>query len=288
MHLAVVINSKIFIVSILSLLLLYSCQEELQKGGDLSASELAYIRARAAAKCVSESNTDFSDYEDSSNSTMLNSERTNTWKLEYKKDNTVIETSYIYVWKVSSPYVYYRVKLTEAGVVKNQFLKVDTTTNNEMMRNLQEQDCAKTLDVSVGPSSMTVNIDTALATEDATTLVQYEKDYRLVTSYPAYFASLNRKITKKSYNTDEVLQKTEVYDYVFTNSSDTAQPDVYNDTSITNIEYCVISNTTAVLPDTLDNYSFPFTLTCTASDTNGPDGNSDSVEDFDAATELVI
>jgi hypothetical protein len=286
--LAVVINSKIFIVSILSLLLLYSCQEELQKGGDLSASELAYIRARAAAKCVSESNTDFSDYEDSSNSTMLNSERTNTWKLEYKKDNTVIETSYIYVWKVSSPYVYYRVKLTEAGVVKNQFLKVDTTTNNEMMRNLQEQDCAKTLDVSVGPSSMTVNIDTALATEDATTLVQYEKDYRLVTSYPAYFASLNRKITKKSYNTDEVLQKTEVYDYVFTNSSDTAQPDVYNDTSITNIEYCVISNTTAVLPDTLDNYSFPFTLTCTASDTNGPDGNSDSVEDFDAATELVI
>lgn len=219
---------------------------------------------------------------------MLNSERTNTWKLEYKKDNTVIETSYIYVWKVSSPYVYYRVKLTEAGVVKNQFLKVDTTTNNEMMRNLQEQDCAKTLDVSVGPSSMTVNIDTALATEDATTLVQYEKDYRLVTSYPAYFASLNRKITKKSYNTDEVLQKTEVYDYVFTNSSDTAQPDVYNDTSITNIEYCVISNTTAVLPDTLDNYSFPFTLTCTASDTNGPDGNSDSVEDFDAATELVI
>jgi hypothetical protein len=284
----VVINSKLFSVSILSLFFLISCQEELQKGSDLSASELAYIRARAAAKCVSESNTDFSDFEDSSNSTMLGSDRNTTWMFEYKKDSTVIETSYIFVWKVSSPYVYYRIKLNESGVVKNQFLKVDTTTNNEMMRNLQEQDCAKTLDVSVGPSSMTVNIDTALATEDATTLVKYEKDYRLVTSYPAYFGSVNRKITKKSYNTDEVLQKTEVYDYVFSSSSDTTQPDNYNDASIINAEYCVVTNTTAVLPDTLDNYTFPFTLTCTTSDTNGPDGNGDSVEDFDPITELVI
>ncbi len=283
-----VINSKLFSVSILSLFFLISCQEELQKGSDLSASELAYIRARAAAKCVSESNTDFSDFEDSSNSTMLGSDRNTTWMFEYKKDSTVIETSYIFVWKVSSPYVYYRIKLNESGVVKNQFLKVDTTTNNEMMRNLQEQDCAKTLDVSVGPSSMTVNIDTALATEDATTLVKYEKDYRLVTSYPAYFGSVNRKITKKSYNTDEVLQKTEVYDYVFSSSSDTTQPDNYNDASIINAEYCVVTNTTAVLPDTLDNYTFPFTLTCTTSDTNGPDGNGDSVEDFDPITELVI
>ena len=135
---------------------------------------------------------------------------------------------------------------------------------------------------------MTVNIDTALATEDATTLVKYEKDYRLVTSYPAYFGSVNRKITKKSYNTDEVLQKTEVYDYVFSSSSDTTQPDNYNDASIINAEYCVVTNTTAVLPDTLDNYTFPFTLTCTSSDTNGPDGNGDSVEDFDPITELVI
>jgi hypothetical protein len=284
----VVINSKLFSVSILSLFFLISCQEELQKGSDLSASELAYIRARAAAKCVSESNTDFSDFEDSSNSTMLGSDRNTTWMFEYKKDSTVIETSYIFVWKVSSPYVYYRIKLNESGVVKNQFLKVDTTTNNEMMRNLQEQDCAKTLDVSVGPSSMTVNIDTALATEDATTLVKYEKDYRLVTSYPAYFGSVNRKITKKSYNTDEVLQKTEVYDYVFSSSSDTTQPDNYNDASIINAEYCVVTNTTAVLPDTLDNYTFPFTLTCTTSDINGPDGNGDSVEDFDPITELVI
>ncbi len=283
-----VINSKLFTVSILSLLLLISCQEELQKGSDLSASELAYIRARAAAKCVSESNTDFSDYEDSSNSVMLNSERENTWKLEYKKDNTVIETSYIYVWKVSSPFVYYRIKLTEAGVVKNQFLKVDTTTNDEMMRNLQEQDCAKTLDVAVGPSSMTVNVDSGLATEDSSTLAKYEKDYRLITSYPAYFGSLNRKITKKSYNNSDVLQKTEVFDYVFTNTSDTTLPDTYNDASIVNAEYCVVTNTTAVLPDTLDNYTFPFTLTCTTSDTAGPDGNGDTVEDFDPATELVI
>lgn len=283
-----VINSKICLVPILSFLLLSSCQEELQKGSELSDAELAYLRARAAAKCVSESNADFSDFEDSSNSTMLNSERTNTWKLEYKKDNTIIETSYIYVWKVSSPFVYYRIKLNESGVVKNQFLKVDTTTNDEMMRNLQEQDCAKTLDVSVGPSSMVVNIDTALATEDSTTLVKYEKDYRLVTSYPAYFSSLNRKITKKSYNNDEVLQKTEIYDYVFTNISNTTLPDTYNDASITNAEYCVVTNTTAVLPDTLDNYTFPFTLTCTTSDTNGPDGDGDSVEDFDPVTELVI
>ena len=283
-----VINSKLFTVSILSLLLLISCQEELQKGSDLSDSELDYIRARAAAKCVSESNTDFSDFEDSSNSVMLNSERENTWKLEYKKDNTVIETSYIYVWKVSSPFVYYRIKLTEAGVVKNQFLKVDTTTNDEMMRNLQEQDCAKTLDVAVGPSSMTVNVDSGLATEDSSTLAKYEKDYRLITSYPAYFGSLNRKITKKSYNNSEVLQKTEVFDYVFTNTSDTTLPDTYNDASIVNAEYCVVTNTTAVLPDTLDNYTFPFTLTCTTSDTAGPDGNGDTVEDFDPATELVI
>jgi hypothetical protein len=285
---AVVINSKIFILTILSLLIISSCQEELQKGSELSASELAYIRARAAAKCVAESNTDFSDYEDSSNSVMMNSERGNTWKLEYKKDNTVIDTSYIYVWKVSSPFVYYRIKLTESGVVKNQFLKVDTTTNDEMMRNLQEQDCAKTLDVAVGPSSMTVNVDTGLATEDSSTLVKYERDYRLITSYPAYFGSLNRKITKKSYNNDEELQKTEVFDYVFTNTSDTTLPDTYNDASIINAEYCVVTNTTAVLPDTLDNYTFPFSLTCSTSDTNGPDGNGDTVEDFDPATELVI
>ncbi len=285
---AVVINSKILILTILSLFVVSSCQEELQKGSELSASELAYIRARAAAKCVAESNTDFSDYEDSSNSVMMNSERGNTWKLEYKKDNTLIDTSYIYVWKVTPSSIYYRIKLTESGVVKNQFLKVDTTTNDEMMRNLQEQDCAKTLDVAVGPSSMTVNVDTGLATEDSSTLVKFERDYRLITSYPAYFGSLNRKITKKSYNNDEELQKTEVFDYVFTNTSDTTLPDTYNDASIVNAEYCVVTYSPAVLPDTLDNYTFPFSLTCSASDTNGPDGNGDTVEDYDPATDLVI
>lgn len=279
----VVINSKLLLVPLTGLLLLASCEERVSQGDRLTGAELEYLRDRASKQCISASNKTYENIEKASNDNMLSFVRENTWKYEYKKDNTVIETSYVYVWKVTPPAVYFRMKLTDAGFTKNRFLKVDTLANIDMFRNLQEKSCNKTLSVS-GTSVLRVKTESLNQREDADTVADIINDYTISSAYPAYFGVMNLTKSKKFYNNDDVLQKTEVFENSFTRVSNTVQPAVYTDPSIINREFCVVKYSDPTPPKTRDDYVFPFDVKCETSGT--VDGNGDGTPDFDPVAEL--
>lgn len=270
--------------------MLVACNENVAQGDKLTAAERLFLRQRAAAKCVAASDDRYREIENAMNSNMLNFVRDQTFKYEYKKDTTVIETSYLYVWKVSPPNVYFRLSITEAGVTSNKFIKLDTSSNVDMLRSIQVLECAKVALTTVsGSSSKTVNIDTARVRVDTETLTETETDYRFVSTYPPFFGNLNRLMTKRTYDNKEVVTKTEKFDYVISANAATVQPLTYSDATIINKSYCIAKFTAPVAPSTYDTYAFPFELDCATSDVDPakPDANADGISDFNPVTELA-
>lgn len=264
-----------------------ACNENIAAGDKLTAAERQFLRDRAAAKCIAASDSSYRELETASNNNMLAFERNQTWKYEYKKDSTIIETSYLYVWKVSPPHVYFRLSITEGVTTTNKFIKLDTSSNIDMFRAFQQKGCAKTLTVT-GSSSRNANIEVARSRVDTETLTESETDYRIVSTYPAYFANLNKLLTKRTLNNSEAVTKTEKYDYTISTNAAAVQPLLYTDATITNKTYCVVKFTAPLPSSSYDTYAFPFDEACTATpDANNPDANADSVADFDPATELV-
>lgn len=275
---AVINSKKSLSLILLSLLAFAGCEESVEKGKSLTDQERAYLRERAALKCISDSDREIERFYKNSNDRMLDYERQDTWEFKYSKGDTEVDTSHVYVWKVSPPNVYFRMRMEEGGTITNRFLKLDTTVNEEMLINIQKKICSKNLDSNFNSSKMTINIEDPRINEDSETESQSEIDYRLESQYPVYFGVMNRKKTKRFYkktNRDTVT-KTETFDYTFKRIADVAQPASYNNNTITNREYCVVKFTAATPVNT---YDFPFALECTSSDTAGPTG-------FDPANEL--
>jgi hypothetical protein len=269
-----------------SLFLALSCEEKVGMGDKLSQADRDYLAQIGSRRCISESDRTFETFEETSNEKILAFVAGKAWRYEYKKDSTVVETSYIYVWKVDPPNVYFRVRLNNAGTVSNQFWKFDTSGNVDMIRNIQEKNCAKSLKVTVGTSAMTAVVETDRTREDSDTLVETSTDFRFSSSFPVYFADLNLMRKKSFYDNDGKFKKTETYDYTLTAISDVTQPSVYTDASIVNRSYCVPRYTTATGADTRDNYAFPFEENCGTSDVGTVDANADATPDFDPANEL--
>lgn len=286
MHWVVVISSKLSSTFLfLSLALISSaCEKQISKGDELTQAERDYLRQRAALKCIEQTNSDYKSFERSTNDTMLGLERNQTWKYEYKKDNVVVETSYLYVWKVSPPHVYFRLRITEEGSTTNKFYKFDTSSNIDMIRNLQKKRCDKSLDISDSSNSISVRIEEARTRIDDENLSEGEIDYRIPNTYPPFFGNLNRKKTVRTLDNDEKVTKTETFDYVFSTNASTTQPTSYTDPSIVNRKFCIPTFTNPVPPATLNVYDFPFKEQCSAT---GPDANGDSIPDFDPV-ELTI
>ena len=280
---AVINSKKTLLVVLISVFAFSACEKEVSVGDRLSQGEREYLRRRATEKCIAASDSNFENFVEDSNAYMLGYHRNQTWKYEYKLNSTTQETSYIYVWKVDPPYVYFRLKIIEAGITTNKFIKLDTTGNEEMAENVQKLKCDKTLTVSDSATSMTATKKESRTREDSETWVELDYDYRLLSTLPVYFSALNYKRTKRSYNNDLVLNQTNNYDYVLTDAADTAQPASYSDSTIINKQYCVVKYTTIV---PLNVFAFPFQLECTNSDTAGPDANGDTAIDFDPSIEL--
>jgi hypothetical protein len=291
-----VINFKLYSsLSILGILLLSSCEEQVAMGDKLTSAERDYIRSREFAKCVSQSDDTFEEFENSSNEKMVAFETGKTWKLVYSKDNTEIETSYIYVWKVDGNNVYLRYMVTEEGVLKNKFIKIDTSSNIDMLRNIQEKYCNKFFDgFSYSASTMTVTItDDSRVFESTDNYVENSYEYKFSANDPVFFSALNRLKTKKTFKTtsDTIATKTEKYNYAVTAlSTVTEQPLAYDDSTITNRYYCGIEYTNPVSPDTRNDYAFPYTFKCSSTsanqDTTTLDITGDGTADFDPASEL--
>jgi hypothetical protein len=296
MLLVVVINSRAISSFILCILaFLASCEERLEMGKTLTQAELDYLRTREVAKCISESDPSLNSFEESSNENLKNYAAGKTWKISYSKDSTEIETSYLYVWRVDGSILYLRYKVMEEGSLKNKFIKIDTAANTDMLRNLQEKYCAKNFDsFGLGSSAITiVDNNNSRIFESTDNYVENDYEYKFTSIDPVYYGAINTTRTKNTFktSTDKTPTKTEKYVYAITTlTTTTTQPTIYTDSTITTRFYCGVNFTTPVLPDTRNDYAFPFTLKCTSStanqDTATLDINGDGIVDFDPAAEL--
>lgn len=144
-----------------------SCQKTENAFDELTAADQAVIRARAEAKCLSSSAANYSafstesdlQYDGGSSDVLF---RVNKyWKYTLKKNNVVVLTKHIAVWKTTATIVYLLFENVDAaGATTYQFVKVTKTTNDEMISDLKTKKCAGTLTISDTSSYFTASYNT--------------------------------------------------------------------------------------------------------------------------------
>ncbi len=271
-------------------LLFSSCEENIESYDDLTADEQLYIRTRARTKCMAETSADILDITETSNNQLLTFTRLDTWDLVYKKNDDVIETSKIYVWKISGSTVYFLISFVEGGSTSNKFVKFTTTINSEMFEDLRTKKCDKALTLAVSPSLLTGTTDEGPITIDADSYYKLKTTSSYESLFPAFFGFINKKRVKKIHNDEtDVVMSTETYDYIVDRVADVTSldPNFEDNTLYPNKTYCVV-NYTAGVPNV---YPLPtatnFGLSCTTETSPGPDPDGDLTENFDKS-ELVI
>jgi hypothetical protein len=282
---------KISIILIV-LLSLMSCRKEEGVWDELTDAERTALRARASSKCLAAAADDVLDFTTTSNTELLRFSRLDSWKLEYKKASVLVETSNIYVWKVSGSTVYFLFKMLEGGSPRNIFVKFKKTTNSEMLEDLRVKKCAKieTETFSIGRSTITGKIDEGRVLVDADTYSKTIATHTYNDEVPAFFGFFNKVRVKTLYNDEtDAVKSSETFNYVITRITDIVSlpTDFTNDTNYPNKTYCVV---TYSKPAAINVYPLPnataYGLACTSSSSVGPDPGSDG-EDFDPDTELV-
>jgi len=270
----------ISLVLLSGLLLTSACNQSIQAGADLSPAERAYLAGLARTKCINDTQSDIDDFKADSSANMLDMDRNQSWKY---KDSSSTQDYSISVWKVSAPNIYLRLNIVEDGETKNKFIKINTSSNNDMLTLLQTKKCDKLLTLSLTASAATATVEEAKIPGDVEdTETQLKTVYNFKSAFPAYFGSLDRVKTKKTYNSKGTVTKTDTYTFSITAISNPADQNTLH-TSYSNRFYCMVKFTGA------NTYEFPFNLKCTdtVNDEAGVDVNGDSTKDF-VATELVL
>lgn len=276
---------------LLVLFTLISCREEEGIWDELTLAEQAAIRARSQAKCLANVATDILDITDTSDTELLRFTRLDTWKLEYKKDSALIETSKIYVWKIDGSTVYFLFSLVEGGSTSNKFVKMTNVTNSELFEDLRQKKCISDLDLSVSSTLLSAGIEEGEVTIDSDTYYKFKATHSFHDELPAFFGFFNKKRVKTIYNTsNDSVKSTETYDYIITRIDDISSlsTDFSNNTTFPNKTYCVVdyaAGTPNVYP--LAN-ALNYALECSSDVNVGPDPDGDTIPNFAPATELVI
>lgn len=296
-----VINSKHVLAVIL--VLFFGCNSTEQIGNRLTADEIEYLRSQAAAKCVSQTNSDYADFIADSNSAMLDYERNQIqWNYTYKYNGTLSRTHKIYVWKVTSSAVYFRI-LTDETTPKNIYIKYSKTANNDLMRSIQEDDCAQGLyEASANSSSVTLTQnDENFSRQDVDVQYKINRSYAFASSFPGLFGNLKLTYKKQLYDNSDKPTTATTDLYEITAVAKVDQPStVYNDNAYygtqPNRYYCLLKSANPVGAATYRRYTVvpidltnptgsSFNLTC--------DNSSDTptvtlgTESFVPATELI-
>lgn len=234
---------------------------------ELTQAERDAINSARYTKCMGESARNYEDFTETSNQKLVDLDRDQSWKYEYKRDDTVIiPNDSVSVWKVNGTTVYFRLKVSEGAVTKNKFLKLTTTTNTEMIADLKEQKCIKRSEIVVTDtaSSATAKTKEQTGNDDADTNYTINSTYSLDFNHPAFFSKYRVSQVKKTYNNDtDALTKTENHTYSLTViSNPAAQNDDY--TTYSEREYCAVVPTTTG-PNT---YNVPFVIDCKTDSTH--------------------
>lgn len=278
----------LFFIVLLSGLL--ACQEKEGVWDELTAAERLALQNRANAKCLAGAANDILDITSTSNTELIRLSRLDTWKLEYSKGDVLIETSNIYVWKISGSTVYFLVKIIEGGSPSNIFVKFTSTTNSEIFEDLRQKKCiTEDITLSVSRTLLTAKVEEARTTVDTDTYSKTVATHTYQDEFPAFFGFLNKKRVKTLYNDEtNAVKSSETYKYVITRITDivSLDADFTDDTIYPNKTYCVVNYTSGTpnvypLPNASD-----YGLECTTSSTIGPDPDGDTIENFDPATEL--
>lgn len=289
--------------AVLALILVVACGQTENIGGKLSPEELDSLRLAAAQKCLKDSEKDAEDFIASSNSHLLDYGRNaNEWTFTYKKASTVVDTHNIYIWKVTSNAVFFRIRLA-GSTPKNVYLKYTTTQNNDIMKNIQAQVCDTTnykgSSLSSGGASVRKD-DSSFTRQDASTLYKNFRTYTFDASQPAFFGELKLKLDQKLYDNNENFKSTTTYLYEINGVASPVTQSSANyksDADYPNRYYCMVNSAAPTGTNTYRAYTFPIDLLVTditqAAQSNlscqtGSDSPTITVgaESFTPATEL--
>ena len=272
------------IISIFLLLFLgVACvEEEIPSYDDLTQDERDEIDQRSAQKCLDESESDFLEFKTDSNSNLADFNRGDYWKLEYT-NGTTSYSNYIYVWKVTASAIYFLYQQTIESTTYHKFIKMTSALNGEMIDDLRIQKCnvSDPLSVSQSTSSVSVSYKDVETTEGST-------DYKTTTSYsskstyPAFFLSLIKEISKKKLNSDGAVTSTETFSYKMTYVGDDEDVLESSYASYSNMSYCVHNYN----PTVVKSFDFPFELNCETDGTTDANPGADASLNFVPSTEL--
>ncbi len=186
------------------------------------------------------------------------------WPVTFN-DNGASRSNTITVWKVDATAVYLRIFI-DANPDLNNYVKLTYAQNDTMIDDLLAAKCALTYEkdenVNMGSTTATVTVDGDRATS-GNTQIENDFTYKFTTAFPAFIANYNSKQTTKTYDLDDVLTKTETFEYTIGTRTTVTLEATYNAGTIPGtIQYCIPSTTATV----------PFTLLCTQSAAAGPAG----------------
>ena len=180
-------------------------------------------------------------------------------------DNGANRSYTITVWKIDATAVYLRI-FVDANPDLNNYVKLTFAQNSQIIDDLLAAKCALTYvkdsNVLMGSTTASISIDGEIRTSGN---VQLDDDfiYRFTTAFPAFIANYNNKQTTKTYDLDDTLTKTEIFEFSIGSRTTVTLEGTYNAGTIPGvIQYCIPTSTAKV----------PYTLSCTQSDTAGPAG----------------
>lgn len=286
-------------IFLLSLFLAVSCGDVEEIGNKLSDAEIEFLRQRASAKCLTETNGDYSDFIRSAQSALNDFDRDeDQWEF---KDGT--KTHDIYVWKQTASAVYFRIVIKQSeGNDKHIYVKWTKDMTSDLMKSVQEDECAKKL-YTASSSSSTVTLrkdDKDFTRKDDDEQFKNFRTFTYSSNFPAFFGLLIYKIEKRFFdNDDDSIGTPETTTYTITPvTSPAEQPstDYKDPVDYPTRFYCLVTSADAT--STYRRYTSTFTdlitvgtsganLTCNNLDTGTVTVGVTDPETFSPATELL-
>jgi|GEM_PF-3855357 len=260
------------IVSLVLLLMLISCkQEQIAAYDQLTPAEQEYVRTRSKELCLEQSQSFFDTFvskSDEQYNVTTNSKfyRGKNWRVDFKKEATITRTSEINVWKLGANVVYFiQTDTDDQGNTTYKFIRVPSLTNQEMIDDLLEKKCSKSLSISI--SSSTLSLTRTLSEVISSNTVESTISNSVNQVSLAYFLNSTESKTVKTFDSNGKLTKTEKFSATLTSQAD-AEPvhATYAGYDAAKTQFCEIKVTSGT-PNT---YSFPYELVCTSSPTAGP------------------
>lgn len=160
------------------------------------------------------------------------------------------KTHKIYIWKRTATAVYFHI-VTSETTPKHIFLKVSTTANSALMREVQTDGCAKGVYVSTANSSaVTMKKDDSLFTIHSS-VAKYKlfKTWTFISSQPGFFGFLTYTLKKQYYDNNGNTVTTpavenDTYSVTAVSAPIAQSSDSYTSLDYPNRYYCLVNDFT--------------------------------------------